>query len=136
MTRAFIPKMIEPRNGGAITLISSAMGAKPQTGRVAYTTAKHGILGLMRTLSSELGACNIRPNAVSPGGVDTEINHGDTHARGHERFPRFFTTQRSLLPVDWLAEQDIANAVYFLSSDRAINITGLNLPVDAGWTNF
>ena len=136
MTTAFIPKMIEARNGGAITLISSAMGAQPQPGGVAYTTAKHGIIGLMRTLSWELGAYSIRANTVSPGGVDTEINHGDTHARGHERFPRFFTTQRSLLPVDWLAEQDIANAVCFLSSDQAIHITGINLPVDAGWSNF
>ena len=136
MTTAFVPKMIEGGNGGVITLISSSMGSKPQPGGIAYTTAKHGIIGLMRGLSWELGAYGIRVNTVSPGGVDTEINHGDNHIRGTKRFPKFFTTDRTLLPVDWMLEQDIADAVCFLSSDQARQITGVDLPVDAGWLNF
>jgi len=50
--------------------------------------------------------------------------------------PRFFTTQRSRLPVDWLSDQDIADAVCFLSSDQAVHITGIDVPVDAGWSNY
>ena len=136
MTTAFIPKMIEAGNGGAITMISSVMGSQPQPGGIAYTTAKHGIIGMMRGLAWELGQHRIRVNTVSPGGVDTEINHGDAHKLGAELYPAFFGTQRSLLPVDWLDAHDIADAACFLSSDKARHITGVNLPVDAGWSNF
>jgi len=56
VTSALIPKMSEAGHDGAVTLIASAMAAQPQPGGIAYTTATHGGIGLMRTLPWELGA--------------------------------------------------------------------------------
>ena len=121
VTTTFISKMIDAGNDSSITLIASTMGVQPQPGGIAYTAAKHGIIGLMRTLAWEPSPWSIHAHTVSPGVVDTEINHGDNLAPGHERFPRFFTTQRTLPHVDWLSEQNVANVVCFLSSDQAMH---------------
>ena len=137
VTKAFIPKMIDAGNGGSIVLTSSAMGKHAQPGSVAYTVAKHGVLGLMRTLAWELGGNSIRVNAIMPGSIHTSMTQtGGTVEQSAEWYPRFFGTDRSLLPVGWMEPEVIANAAAFLVSDDAAFITGVALPVDAGWTAF
>lgn len=137
VTKAFIPSMLEAGNGGSIVLTSSAMGQNAQPGSVAYTTAKHGILGLMRTLAWELGSQSIRVNAIMPGSIHSEMTQtGNTVEQSAEWYPRFFGTDRSLLPVGWMDPSVIANAAAFLVSDDAEFVTGVALPVDAGWTAF
>lgn len=137
VTKAFIPKMIEAGNGGSIVLTSSAMGKHAQPGSIAYTAAKHGILGVMRTLAWELGEKSIRVNAIMPGSIDTPMTQtGGTVEKSAEWYPRFFGTDRSLLPVGWMSPEVIANAAAFLVSDDAAFITGVALPVDAGWSAF
>jgi NAD(P)-dependent dehydrogenase (short-subunit alcohol dehydrogenase family) len=66
--RAFIPGMIE-RLGGSLIAISSMTGKRPLHGRTPYAAAKMGVIGLVRTLATELGPYNIRVNAVCPGPV-------------------------------------------------------------------
>ncbi|CAB5032928.1 MAG: mycofactocin-coupled SDR family oxidoreductase [Actinobacteria bacterium] len=137
VTAAFIPKIIEGGRGGSIVLTSSANGTKPQPGAVAYTASKHGVIGLMRTLAWELGPMGIRVNTVNPGSVATRMTQeGGTVEKSTELYPRFFTNDRSLLPIGWMPPETISKAVAFLASDDAENITGVDLPVDAGWTNF
>lgn len=137
VTKAFVPKMIEAGNGGSIVVTSSAMGKHAQPGSIAYTAAKHGLLGVMRTLAWELGSESIRVNAIMPGSIETSMTQtGDTVEQSAEWYPRFFGTDRSLLPVGWMNPEVIANAAAFLVSDDAEFITGVALPVDAGWTAF
>lgn len=137
VTAAFIPAILAGGRGGSIVLTSSAMGTKPQPGAVAYTSAKHGIIGLMRTLAWELGPLGVRVNAVSPGSIASPMTQeGGTVEKSTEFYPRFFTNDRSLLPVGWMPPETISKAVAFLASDDAEHITGVDLNVDAGWTCF
>jgi NAD(P)-dependent dehydrogenase (short-subunit alcohol dehydrogenase family) len=118
VTKAFIPPMLEAGNGGSIVLTSSAMGKHAQ-------------------LAWELGPSSIRVNAIMPGSIDSSMTQtGGTVEQSAEWYPRFFGTDRSLLPVGWMDPMVIANAAAFLVSDDAAFITGAALPVDAGWTAF
>lgn len=135
-TKAFIPKMIEGGRGGSVVLTSSAMGIKAQPSSVAYTAGKHGLLGLMRTIAWEAGQFGIRANAILPGMVDTQMLQGGTIEQSAEWQPRFFTLDRSLLPNGMIPPDGISRAVVFLASNQSEFITGVALPVDAGWTTF
>lgn len=137
VTKAFIPKILDGGRGGSVILTASVMAVHPQPASVAYTVAKHGVLGLMRTLSWELGPHWVRVNVVMPGSIESRMTQeGGTVDRSAEWQPRFFGTDRALLPVGWMSPQVISDAVVFLASDEARHITGVALPVDAGWLNF
>jgi (+)-trans-carveol dehydrogenase len=139
VARAFIPKMIEAGNGGSIIFTASSMGVDPQPGAVAYTAAKHGVMGLMKTLAWECGPHDIRVNAVMPGSTDTPMfAEGETFERAKAFWPRYFSTNRNLLPDAEGAQppSSISNAVLFLASDEGKYITGVGLPVDRGILNF
>ena len=89
--RATVPHMIEQGTGGSIILTSSAAGLKGQPFTLAYTAAKHGVVGICRGLANELGAYDIRVNSIHPAGVSTEMMNVDglfqliTQARAHPR---------------------------------------------------
>jgi SDR family mycofactocin-dependent oxidoreductase len=146
VTTAFVPAIIAGDRGGSVILTSSVQGVKPQPGGVAYTVAKHGVLALMRTLSWELGEHRIRVNAVLPGTVGTAMTQdGGTIEAGARNWPRFYSTDRVLMAAregdagskeGWLSPEVISHAVVFLASDESVYITGVALPVDAGWLNF
>ena len=107
-----------------------------------YTSAKHGVVGLMQTLALELAPDMIRVNSVHPDHGqhrhDPERRHlravraGPAGGGAHRRTlaPRFQTL--NALPIPWVEPVDISNAVLFLASDEARYITGVTLPVDAG----
>ncbi|CAN5325781.1 mycofactocin-coupled SDR family oxidoreductase [soil metagenome] len=137
VTKAFVPHIIAGDRGGSVVLTSSVMGTIPQPGSVAYTVSKHGILGLMKTLAVELGRYRIRVNAVSPASIATPMAmEGDNIERSTEWYPLFFGTDRSLLPVGWVEPEVVAKVVRFLVSDDAAHLTGVDLPVDGGWSTF
>src|ERR1700761_1865015 len=75
--KAVVPTMIEGGTGGAITITSSSIGLKATTGNVHYTTAKHGVIGLVRTLAHELAPHNIRVNALCPTTVNSPMITND-----------------------------------------------------------
>lgn len=135
-----IPAMIEAGNGGSILFTSSIGGFKGVQHVAHYVSAKHGVVGLMRTLANELAPYHIRVNTVHPTNVDTKMiqNQGtygmfvpdDTEPDVEKAIPGF--TSLNALQVPWVDVIDISNAVLFLASDEARYVTGATFPVDAG----
>jgi SDR family mycofactocin-dependent oxidoreductase len=137
--KAVAPHMIE-RQQGSIVLISSISGLEGQALSANYSSAKHGVIGLMRSAALELGPHNIRCNAICPGFIDTPIHHwqaaydllaghpGGT-AEDRANAARFYGILRGRGPLD---PAHVSNSVVFLLSDDAAEITGHELPVDSG----
>lgn len=133
---------LHERGGGSVILVSSTAGIKSVAGASQYSAAKHGVVGLSRTLANELGSQSIRVNTVLPGAVNTDMtNNPTTFARLRpdlenptENDVAPILAQRNLLPMPWAETEDIANAVLFLASDESRCITGQQLIVDAGQT--
>ncbi len=135
-----IPAMIEADRGGSIMFTSSIGGLKGIQHVAHYVAAKHGIVGLMRTLANELGPHRIRVNTIHPTNVDTIMiqnpgtyamfSPGDPEPSQEKAMPGFMSL--NTLPVPWIEPVDISNAVLFLASDEARYVTGVTLPVDAG----
>jgi SDR family mycofactocin-dependent oxidoreductase len=140
--KAAVPAMIEQGDGGSIVLTSSTAGIKGTPNVTAYTASKHGVVGLMKTFALELAPHSIRVNSVHPTGVETDmimnqsvwkLFRPDLDEVTREQAEEVFTTTNAL-PVPWVQPVDISNAVLFLASDEARYITGVQLPVDAGYT--
>jgi SDR family mycofactocin-dependent oxidoreductase len=140
--KAVVPTMIEQGTGGSIILTSSTAGIKGTPNVSQYTASKHGVVGLMKTFALELAPHSIRVNSVHPTGVATDmiLNQatfqlfipGQGEVSQEDAAEVFRTT--NALPVPWVEPVDISNAVLFLASDEARYITGVQLPVDAGYT--
>jgi len=133
--RAFIPAMIE-RRGGSLIAISSMTGKRPLHGRTPYAAAKMGVIGLVRTLATELGPCHIRVNAICPGPVAgprmDEVVRRQAAIRGvTEEEARVALTEAS--PLRRMVEaEEVAAACAFLASDDSAAVTGEDLNVTAG----
>ena len=128
------PHIVAGGRGGSIIITSSAAGLKGYPFLSAYTTAKHGLVGLMRCYAHELAPHSIRVNTVHPTGVNTLIGGEPITALFNllEANPKMGAVYINPLPVERLEPEDIAMAVLFLASDEAKYITGTALPVDAG----
>jgi len=136
--RVCAPSMIERGEGGAIVLTSSTAGLKGLSspgsfGHEGYGAAKHGVVGLMRQFAVELSTARIRVNTVHPTGVDTMMVNNAAMEKFLGAFPDAVSSLTNLLPVELLQPRDISDAVLFLVSDLARYITGVTLPVDAGF---
>jgi (+)-trans-carveol dehydrogenase len=135
-----IPHVLAGRRGGSIVFTSSIGGLKGAAHIGHYISAKHGIIGLMRTLALELGSKSIRVNVVCPGNVGTPMFLNEPTYRlfrpdlENPTQEDMAAVSRSshVLPVPWVEPEDISSAVLFLASDEARYITGITLPVDAG----
>jgi NAD(P)-dependent dehydrogenase (short-subunit alcohol dehydrogenase family) len=125
-TKAAVPLMREA-GGGAIVNITSISAVRASTLRSAYGTSKAGLAHLTKQLAVELAALNIRVNAVAPGPVDTamakEVHTPEIRADYHDAIP----LNRYGL------EEELAEAIFFLCSDRSSYITGQILAVDGGF---
>ena len=141
-TRPVLPHMVAA-GSGSIIFTASVSGLLAQVGMLPYNAAKHGVVGLMRSLSATMGPHNIRVNTVCPGNVGSPMLLNDMVATAFAggapgatvediRFP---AQAMNLLPVPWVEPVDVSNAVLFLASDEARYVTGVNLPVDAGFLN-
>ena len=138
--QAAAPTMISQGTGGAIVLTGSVAALGPGYGGtpcgLAYTAAKHGIVGLTRAYAASLGQYSIRVNAVHPTAVDTAMARSE-EVHGYTESIRQGPTRpvgAHALPFEIAQPNDISDAVMFLVSDAAKYITGVNLPVDAGFT--
>jgi NAD(P)-dependent dehydrogenase (short-subunit alcohol dehydrogenase family) len=131
--RAAIPPMIDAGNGGSIVLTSSTAGIKGMTRIAHYVAAKHGVVGLMRTLANELAPHMIRVNTVHPTGVNTPMVVNDYMQRFLEGAPEMADNMQNALPVEMVEPVDISNAIVWLCSEEARYVTGVSLPVDAGF---
>jgi (+)-trans-carveol dehydrogenase len=138
--KAAIPHLRAGGRGGSIILTSSDLGLKAAANQAHYAAAKHGVIGLMRTLALELAPDFIRVNALAPTTVDTPMSHNEATYRLFRPDLENPTaddmagpaTALNVLPIPWVEPVDISNALVFLASDQARYITGVTLPVDAG----
>jgi len=125
-TKAAAPLMRE-HGGGAIVNITSISAVRASTLRSAYGTSKAGLAHLTKQLAVELAALGIRVNGVAPGPVDTAmakaVHTAEIRADYHDAIP----LNRYGL------EEELAEAVFFLCSDRSSYITGQILAVDGGF---
>ena len=140
--KAAIPHLRAGGRGGSMILTSSLAGLKGQHNLAHYVVAKHGLVGLMRTLALELAPDFIRVNSVHPTNVnDDMVQNAATYALFAPDLPEDQRTKETLasrfqalnvLPIPWVEPVDISNALVFLASDQARYITGVTLPVNAG----
>jgi SDR family mycofactocin-dependent oxidoreductase len=137
--KAVAPHMIE-RRAGSIVMISSVNGLEGGANFAHYSAAKHGVVGLMRTIALELGPHGVRCNSIHPGAIKTPmVTHqaafdlmaghpGGTEADQIEGGYHYGV----LKGTSFLPPEAIARAAIFLNSDLASSITGITLPVEAG----
>lgn len=131
-----IPSLIEA-GGGRIINIAGTSGLRGYRNRVGYSSSKWAVRGLTRTLALELGPHDITVNAICPNVTNGErmdkIVNGKAERLGktYEEVYADFASQTAL--GRFIDEVDIAEAVRFLASPRARNITGHDIVVDAGW---
>ena len=130
--RAAIPGMIERDRGGSVILIGSAASLRGYPGISHYAAAKHGLVGLMRSLAIELAPHRVRVNCVLPGGVRTFMGTTEAMQAWLQAEPDASRALAPLLPVDLVEPEDVAAAVVWLASDAARLVTGVAVPVDAG----
>jgi NAD(P)-dependent dehydrogenase (short-subunit alcohol dehydrogenase family) len=130
--------LIDQGEGGAIVLTSSTQGLSGRGGNGSgamdgYVAAKHGVVGLMRSYANWLAPHRIRVNSVHPTGVNTPDDRQRRDAGVPDLVPETGSALTNLLPVDVIEARDISNAIALLVSDDARYITGITLPVDAGF---
>jgi len=136
---AAIPSMTQRGAGGVIIMIGSTSALTglggPTSGGLGYTAAKHGVIGLMRAYANNLAPHSIRVNSIHPTGVRTPMVINDAMREFLARDPSLARANANALPVRILEPADISDAVLWLASDAARYVTGVALPVDAGFTN-
>jgi 3-hydroxybutyrate dehydrogenase len=138
LTRALLPGM-KAKNWGRIISTASAHASVASPNKSAYIVAKHGVLGLMRTVALEVAQTGITANCISPGYVWTPLVENqipDTmKTRGITRDQVINDVLLAAIPQKkFVMPEQIAATVVFLCSEGASAITGSNLAVDGGWT--
>ena len=125
-TQAAAPLMRDS-GGGAVVNITSISGLRASTLRTAYGTSKAGLIQLTQQQAIELASLGIRVNAVAPGPVDTAMAKA-VHT------PEIRAAYHDAIPLNrYGLEAELAEAIFFLCSDRSSYITGQTLAVDGGF---
>ena len=137
---AAVPSMIAAGNGGSVIITSSAAAIKAAPQLAAYIAAKTGVIGMMRSMASDLAPHRIRINCIAPTAVPTDFVLND-------RLYQIFSpnspepnledakkVMRGMHPLGepWVEPQDVSAAVAYLASDEARYVTGIVLPIDLG----
>lgn len=136
--RAALPGM-KARGYGRIINVASAHGLVASPFKSAYVAAKHGVIGLTKTVALEVAQTNITANAICPGYVYTPLveKQIEDQAKAH-MIPREKVISDVLLKAQpnkrFAQVTEIGALAVFLASDAASSITGAALPVDGGWT--
>jgi NAD(P)-dependent dehydrogenase (short-subunit alcohol dehydrogenase family) len=130
MAKATVPEMMK-RGRGAIVNVSSVQGLASQKNVLAYSTSKHAMIGLTRTMAVDLASRGVRVNCVCPGTVDTplvrRIIDSDTDPK------RLEMILHKMHPIGRIAKaSEIGEVIAFLASDRASFMTGAIVTVDGG----
>lgn len=140
---AAVPHLIAGGRGGAIVITGSTAGvrpvANPGVGALAYTASKWGLVGVCKQLAATLAQHSIRVNIVHPTGVASGMTMNAAMAELAEQAMAAgdaagLAAMQNAMPVQILQPADISDAIAFLVSDQAKWITGVSLPVDAGFS--
>lgn len=123
-TKAVVPIMARQRQGSIVN-ISSIVGLNGNPGQANYSASKAGIIGLTKSVAKEMGARNIRVNAVAPGFIATEMTDALPQEVKDEYAKRISLRRLG-------QGEDIANVVLFLASDLAAYVTGEVITADGG----
>jgi NAD(P)-dependent dehydrogenase (short-subunit alcohol dehydrogenase family) len=133
--RAVLPVMIRQRSGKIVN-VGGTFGLRGQAGRMAYSASKWGLRGIIKTAALEAGPYNVNVNNVCPGMVDGPRFERVCAERAQrlgispDEARKTYESQYALRRIT--QDDDVADAVLFLASDRARQITGADLPVDGG----
>ena len=134
---ATVPILLEGGKGGAITITGSTAGLNSLSigalGQNAYTASKHGLVGLMRNYAVDLAPHFIRVNYVAPGGIATPMVENEVVARYVGGHPELAEAMKYPIPIPAVEPVDVSNAILYLVSDAGRYVTGVTLPVDAGF---
>jgi NAD(P)-dependent dehydrogenase (short-subunit alcohol dehydrogenase family) len=126
--RAVLPQMLE-RGSGVIVNVASEAGLRGGLAGAAYTSSKHAVVGLTKSIAWSYAGKGIRCNAVCPGGVETNISLASRSEFGLER-----NRLVSSLAIGKAQPAQIAAAIAWLSSSEADQINGAIVPIDGGWS--
>ena len=116
------------RGQGSIVAIASINGMLGNPSNLAYCTSKGAVIQMVRSLAADLGPCGVRVNSISPGYIHTPMTTMLDEQPVGEAFEAMHLLKRAGKP------QEVGNAVAFLLSDMSSFITGVNLPVDGGFS--
>ncbi|MFA5891028.1 MAG: SDR family NAD(P)-dependent oxidoreductase [Actinomycetota bacterium] len=117
------------RGSGSVINISSVAGVSAAPGLSYYAAAKHGVIGLTKTLAVEWGHTGVRANSICPGWIKTDLNK--TYWTNEESARAFVTG----VPMQrWGEVEDITGAAIWLASDAAAYVTGATIMIDGGQT--
>jgi 3-oxoacyl-[acyl-carrier protein] reductase len=131
MAHALVPKMLE-QGKGAIVNTASIAGFVAGGGGAAYTTSKHGLIGLTKQLAFDYGGRGIRANAICPGAIATGMT---VELRTPELGNEHVNAAIEATPAGrWGEPEEVAALALFLASDEASFIHGVPVLVDGGWT--
>jgi SDR family mycofactocin-dependent oxidoreductase len=138
--RATVPFLIDQGNGGAIVITSSTAGVRGvnsgiEAGSAGYAAAKHAVVGLMRVYANMLAQHRIRVNCLHPTGVRTPMVDNDVFTQFARENPDVASAMQNPLPVEVIEPEDVAQAVLWLVRESGRFVTGVSLPVDAGFLN-
>ncbi|RTG98996.1 D-beta-hydroxybutyrate dehydrogenase [Thermus scotoductus] len=138
LTRALLPGM-KAKGFGRILNIASVHGLVASPFKSAYIAAKHGLIGLTKTVALEAGPYGVTVNAIAPAYVRTPLVEGQIADQAktlgipeEEVVEKVFLAQAAIRRL--IEPEEVAELALFLASDKASAITGAVFPIDLGWT--
>lgn len=136
--RLLIPNMKKKQYGRIINM-ASAQGLVASINKSAYVAAKHGLVGITKTVALELAETKITCNSICPGFVLTPLIEKQIHQLAKEKNTSYEETQANFLAEkhpskQFVKPEDLGDAVVFLCSPAAQEIRGIALSMDGGWT--
>ncbi|WP_125711274.1 3-oxoacyl-ACP reductase [Companilactobacillus zhongbaensis] len=128
LVKTVLPLMLQQKHGVFVNMASIA-GLVGGGGGVAYTAAKHAVIGMTKQLDLDYADQGIRANCIAPGAIDTPMNQKDFAGDG--KMAKWVADQTPA--KRWAKPEEVAELALFLASSRADYIHGTVIPIDGGW---
>lgn len=128
MVKTALPKMLAQHHGVFVNMASIA-GLVAGGGGIAYTAAKHAIIGMTKQLDIDYADQGIRANCLAPGAINTPMNAADFAGDGH--MAKWVASETPA--KRWATAEEVADLTLFVASSKADYIHGVTIPIDGGW---